>query len=504
MVKSLYPIFSILVFTLNLYAGQLSGTISDSVNSLIHNAHIVLTGQSPTSYNDSTYSDSFGNYSFLSFPVGSYTLVVTNNGYYPVDTSVLLSDGTQTINFKLRKLNGVYHSGNVSGIWLASDNPHIIIGEVTVVDSLYIAPGCTVENLTGKVMLFYADANLRIGNLASNRTILSNLYFLSRSKGSQIISIANSSLQNCTINDLQGNYIIFDSVNCGFISLMNTNINCNQFILNNSNLQGGLEYDPITGTGPSFWLTVASKKISISNSFFNYLPLAIDSCDSLKISYCYFNEAYSELWLVHLASYANISHSNIGLLTLYEFNNFNIADCIINSVSFFGLSDTTYNSPFNHCIINSVSLNPIFGLLTPLRVNNNNDSCDLWFNMKTDPLFATAPVLKNGSPAIGAASDGLNIGYYQGPVATIKHGWKNTADYKPQIKIISRRPLIISTANSGLAKIKCYNLQGKLLFSKNINQGSILSLQNVVNAHSTCILELSSGKGKVVLPINLY
>jgi hypothetical protein len=51
-----------------------------------------------------------------------------------------------------------------------------------------------------------------------------------------------------------------------------------------------------------------------------------------------------------------------------------------------------------------------------VQKNSIGDSCDIWFNLQTSPIYAdnSFTVLKSTSPAIKAAKDGTNIGYYQG------------------------------------------------------------------------------------------
>jgi hypothetical protein len=140
----------------------------------------------------------------------------------------------------------------------------------------------------------------------------------------------------------------------------------------------------------------------------------------LDIRYCIFDKYLSvERYYADDSSF-NISHSNISGLNYRTGNigNDNISNNIIRQIWFFNnASDTLYVSPFSYNIIDSLPYGtPYFGFLKNIQRNIKGDSCDLWFNQKVDPQIVDESngTLAITSPALGAASDGTNIGYYQG------------------------------------------------------------------------------------------
>ena len=88
-----------------------------------------------------------------------------------------------------------------------------------------------------------------------------------------------------------------------------------------------------------------------------------------------------------------------------------ITDCLIEEIYSIGnYLSPIYISPFSYCIINYLE-NPIniLGFLQNAQTNANGDSCDLWFNLNAN----------SSKNPIKAASDGTNIGYYQGEGVSI-------------------------------------------------------------------------------------
>ena len=122
-----------------------------------------------------------------------------------------------------------------------------------------------------------------------------------------------------------------------------------------------------------------------------------------------------------------------------------------------------------------------FGLLKNTQTNVKGDSCDNWFNMRSDPLFAdtTFNILNSSSPAIGAASDGTNIGCYQGQGVEILYprAGKNTVKSENTVQLMNggHNCLYLSfpILKSEL-KMSVYKATGQCVFSRNIPKGQRL------------------------------
>jgi hypothetical protein len=133
-----------------------------------------------------------------------------------------------------------------------------------------------------------------------------------------------------------------------------------------------------------------------------------------------------------------------------------------------------YSSFINHTIFADTAISPIFGLLVNNRTSGNGHPCDTWFNMRTNPLFADSGrfTLSEVSPALEAASDGTNIGCYQGnsigALPPLRRQW-----HSPQsVTIRSNRSSItlkfVHYRQANHVTVSVYTIQGKILKPLNI------------------------------------
>jgi hypothetical protein len=142
-----------------------------------------------------------------------------------------------------------------------------------------------------------------------------------------------------------------------------------------------------------------------------------------------------------------------------------------------------YSSPFRYNLFKSIPDDlPIFGLFTNVQKNTNSDSCDIWFNLHADPLFVnndTLTILDSNSPAIGAASDGTNIGYYQGKGAansvSNKYNARNGATMFSIHSLQNRKILIPEEYANSPSGLLIYNVAGRCICKKALagNQNTV-------------------------------
>ena len=514
-------------------AAELTGTVYDTTSTPIKDVKVKLECLSGDPFLDSLYTDSVGGYLFTGFPMGSFRISLRKTGYIPKDSLLVLGSSDYVINFVLLdSISGTYHSGEENGVWLPSGNPHFIVGDVTVTDSLYIAPGCTVRfEPSSKIIL---NGNFKIGSPDSTA-----VYF-ERFNLSSIDSSANVHINNCDIvgsiiwdmvcNDIIVRSIFMEPILYGVIDIKCRNVNvfnsdvhlgditCNQLVVKNCNiLYGQTEikgknividstkgkfnnvFDgehrfpvyKITGDTIFFYnsewsgtkdytgyaqLDFDGETIFLENSIFDNFTISIGgiqggtpifTMSKLSINFCVFKNIF---YLCDTdSSFEKIEHSNFHEFRIMEPPYLDsIRNNIFNTIYTHAYSDTIfYNSPFSYNIQqfkNSGPNFPYFGLLVNIQTNSNGDSCDQWFNMKTDPLFAdtTMTVLYNNSPAIKAASDGTNIGYYQGDGVGIltDNNQVNPANCE---LIIKNSSIFFNLLKSGNTRLQIYNIKGRLL-----------------------------------------
>lgn len=457
-----------------LYAAELTGTVSDTTSSPIKDVNVKLECLSGGSFLDSIYTDSIGKYSFTGYPIGSYKIYLSKSGYIDKDSLLVLGSDNVVSNFILHFVPaGTYHSGEENGIWLPSGNPHIIAGEVLITDNLYIAPGCSVV-FDKSYYRIVNNGILKIGSKDSARVQLI-------SEGYETDNIysndTTSSLVIENANIIAGMYL-----NCKEIRIDSIFYKCKKpecsisiqakdtLYLTNSELRGDS-----SGTATTEF-SLSANYILLTNSFFYKGVFTPRGNIRTLIEYCIFSHLEIKGRIQN--SFLKLNHCNISWLrnTITSTQDpieqpDSIVNCIILKFYTGGKKDTIYEVPFYCNLIEEIGWwgTLYFGLINNIQTNSNGDSCDLWFNINFDPLFAdtTMTVLFNTSPAIKAASDGTNIGYYQGdgiPVGIID--WNTN---KPKS---SKIPFIY---------YNCKNANNlEVVFSKNLNPPFNLIIYDII------------------------
>ena len=128
-------------------ATTLTGTVTDTGSNALSGVSIILTGLSNPSFAESTITNVTGSYQFDIEPLATYGFSARLAGYENKDGSFVVGSDNKVYDIKLIHIfdpTGTLHSGEVSGTWLPSGNPHRIVDNAIVKDSLYVAPGCSV------------------------------------------------------------------------------------------------------------------------------------------------------------------------------------------------------------------------------------------------------------------------------------------------------------------------------------------------------------------------
>ena len=494
-------IFFLLPFLTPLtFSYELSGVITIPPASGLGDVQVTITALPGDSLIDTDMTDTTGYYELVFSELGGYRIVLEQSTCYPKDTTIMLPAKNTTMNFTMISLPvGTYHEGNVGGVWLPSDNPHRIATSITIMDSLYIAPGCTVLTAAGASMQL--NGKLRIGSSTGSRTSLT----ITLLSGVYPVEIENATIIAVGPNPCNSTWGISCSdltvKNCDIttefsVAISAGTIHCDHLVVNETCQQSGRQnYTTIRFTGSNelslvntsvfthdSWITLDGGTIYIDKSTFSSNTEVLS--DS-RILYSHFSNSLSIDSPRDFKIF--ISHSLLGNFGYHVDTSMN--DTIIDNI-FSGTvnvrgsgTDTIYTSPFSYNIIRGGityhSSEPYyFGLLKNITVNTNGDSCDMWYNMQTDigikmTCSDSIECFKNivGSKALQAGSEQSNIGPDQGePIAGIKerNGFdiRRTAVLTNGISIVSSTNFAVITfylKNPVNAAIEIVSLQGRLI-----------------------------------------
>jgi len=475
------------------HGASLSGTVKDSAQAPINGVKMVLTGLSVAGFVDSATTGTDGIYSFDSLVMGTYKLSLSCSSFVKMDTGVAVGNGTVIRNFVLDRVKTNYI---VSGTWLPSDNPHIINEPAHIYDSLFIAPGCSVV-LNKPLWIF---GKLVIG-----------------SQTGKLVTIVNGSI-GC-LGDSATVSITRTNCNPGILSQLGT---CRKLFLDSTSPLGVFGEtvfsvsDSISISRMSFvygdngdrlnhYLYLQSNCLNIRNSKFTGGTMQINYQSKLIIDNCFFYNAPG-INKSNEKTISNISHSNFPGGMFFSGKVLNTEyDTITNCIILYDLSSPKLQNtpPFSYNILPKSSANMLFGILQNIQTNANGDSCDLWFNLGVDPKFAdnTYTVLQSNSPAIKAASDGTNIGCYQG--ATVPTIFIPDKKIKPSPNALfsfntSRNTLFsYSPIADKNVTLQIFSPSGKCLQTLRYTGGKQTIQLPLSLSPGTYIYSLSGGKSKI-------
>jgi hypothetical protein len=354
-------------------------------------------------------------------------------GYDSQSCDIVLGTGATVRDFVLIPVppdtvpRGTVHVGTEGGTWQAIGNPHVVDDTLTI-DNLVIAPGCSV--FVSNRACIYVDGNLEIGQVDSSPVYISNGTLLCNGNGSLVVSKCH--FNNCTIgNTIAGtsyssikmDSVAYDGDSIGIEARADTIVirNC-------------------TFSFPTWGAAWIGNNIAIDNSIFTP-DVKYESYSSVATFVTTYSIYHGVLYRAgSVADFGDtINHCNI---SIYE-NPYQIPRiqnsiigraylcplidtlCGRSSCLIYRCASTVYISPLECNVFDSTAQPsyPIFGLLTNNQLNSNGDSCDTWFNLKCDPRFVDSScfALQSASPALNAASDGTNIGVYQGAGVLVDH-----------------------------------------------------------------------------------
>ena len=335
-------------------------------------------------------------------------------------------------------------SGNITGVWSATNDPYIVTGDINVVDSLIIEPGVSVQFQAGGWQIEVGSGS-KLKAIGTETDPIVFEPFQGQNPGSWSQLYLNTTgnddiIENCIIRYGTEGIYVFDSEprinNCKIYGNLNNGISISYYHNYDSILVSYCEifdngingirfsgYDyvgTVSATGDIYKCVIynnASDGVHVfSGTYWNwgaaYALARITNCtifgntDGVK-AYAY--RGYAD---------ATITNSIIAFNNGYGITN-------LDSRSFIGENDITYNCLWENFGGNYSNLrDPIPGFgQPPSLVNANGDSCDINFNIYYDPLFVDTTItdftLEAGSKCIDAGTPIILGQYILDPDSTI-------------------------------------------------------------------------------------
>ena len=335
-------------------------------------------------------------------------------------------------------------SGDITGVWTATNDPYIITGDINVVDSLIIEPGVFVQFQAGgwQIEVGTGSKLKAIGtetdpiifepfqgqnpgswnqihfNNTGNDDVMEHCIIRYGTEGIYSYD-SEPKINKCKIygNLNNGIYISYhhsyDSIRVSYCEIFDNGLNGILF-------SGYDRYGTVSSTGDIYKCIIynnASNGIQVfSGTYWNwgvaYAEARIINCTLFS------NTNGIEAYAYRGYADATITNSIIAFNNEYGISN-------LDSRSFIGENDITYNCLWENIGGNYSNLrDPIPGFgQPPSIVNSNGDSCDINFNIYFDPLFFDTTssnfTLQNGSKCIDAGTPIILGQYILDPDSTL-------------------------------------------------------------------------------------
>lgn len=472
--RVLYFYFIFLSSFVTLEATTVSGTITDYINrEPVDSCVLILECFSPYTINDTILSDKKGIYSFDSLPAGVYSLKTSHESFI-ADTIPLVLKSNQIIPFVL--LNRSHVLDSLPDTLYKEGSPYLIINSIRAVRPLVILPGVTMTFFDGgdlrsqydisaigteqDSIRFITDSSSCTDTFYNPRT---GLWFNSTSRNS------NYQFEYCRFERLNS-IMIFNFSHLFFGNNLFTRMytaltfcmsSGNKTEISNNTILGCT--DGIRGFNPYF---NPSESITMYESF--SITDNMISCSNTALTL----SATEKTYVNHNTI---IGQTSIDLKKLSE--NDTVTNNIFSGITFNGQPATIPFIAYNAFDTLSGPLPPGFGM--NMITNGHGDSCDFFYNIRTNPHItdSISGVIAQTSPCAGMASDGKNMGVYQGALsAPVRDKHNEMKNHSPALLKIQTGtyPIFIplnmkQSLTSGKFKIELFSINGKRI-SKFENQ----------------------------------
>ena len=412
-------------------------TVSGKVTDYIANApaadfSVRLIGISPAATTDSARTGVDGRYSFTGVPAGAYQIKL-DDGRYAADSQLATVTSDTDFSFVALALSHVITSGNFPDTLTKAGSPYLVRDMISSGKQVVIAPGAKIVVFQYGFLKFDSDVSA-LGN-ATDSIVFTAGYRkqdtgsigyieLTKPQGTyrfaycrferldhvdangQTPNLQQVSVEHCLFDSLYRAFLISAPVQ-KFLFAYNRVVGCNRGV-------GPLGDGQVADT-----CEVTDNYLQSSIMTLTMRPTIAGKC------YVRRNTVMGPM----LMDCMRLSTRDTIASNIFSSDSFLFAN---NKTLFFA-----YN---NHMASHGTPL----GIGTNALVNTKGDSCDAYFNIIKNPLFADSAtgVLLSTSPCIKTGMGGVeNMGVYQGPGVTA-----NIAERKPPhqgekgiFKVISNR-----------------------------------------------------------------
>lgn len=423
---------------------------------------VLLRGISPTAQGDSARTGVDGKFLFANVPVGTYQLWLADYRY-SADTVLALIVSDTAFSFVALAISHTLTSGSFPDTLTKAGSPYLVKGSVGPGKPVAIAPGAKIVIFIGSSLTFDSDVNaqgtendsiLFTAGYGPSDTGSIGYVVMTKQQGTYHFSYcrferlshveANGQLPNSQRVSVE--HCLFDSVYRAF----SINVPIEKFLFAYNQVVGCTR-----GVGP---------------------PLDGQVADTLEITDNFIQSTIMTLTVRPVTGGTFYVRRNTVLgPTIISYNSLSASDTIASNIfsddSFlFANNQTLFFAYNNHASSHATPL----GIGTNIMLNTRGDSCDAYFNIIKNPLFAdsTTGVLLSASPCIRTGMGGVeNMGVYQGPgVSTgVREAMRPHQEAKGTFKVISNvKGAVVSfvwltPAATDKGSISVYSVSGKLV-----------------------------------------
>jgi hypothetical protein len=376
---------------------------------------LILECFSPYGIYDTVISDNNGKYSFDSLPAGVYSLKTYNKNFI-ADTVHLVLESNQIIPFVL--LNRSHVLDSVPDTLCKEDSPYLVYKYVRVAHPLVILPGVNILFFDGgefrsnygisaigtekDSIRFIVDSSSCSDTFYNHRTYIGfdNHAQLSNYKFTYCKFEGLNSIMIFNFSHLSFENNLFTKMNTALTFCMSNGIDVK---ISNNTIYRCI--DGIRGFDDPYFNP--SEPIYMQESF--AINNNVISCSNLALA-------------LSATAMTYVNHNTCIGLTSIDLKKLSANDTVVNNIfsgiNFNGQSATIPYIAFNAYDTLSGPLPP--GVGKKVLTNGHGDSCDYFFNICTNPLItdSISGMIAKTSHCVGTASDGKNIGVYQGTLSS--------------------------------------------------------------------------------------
>lgn len=448
----------------------LSGTCTDYITDTpIDTCRILLEAFSPGAVGDSTHTGSDGRYSFAGLTAGVFKIVIADSRYAP-DTLYCTIEEDTVQSFVLNDFAHLLDSDTLPDTLYKAHGPYIVHKLATARLFLTIEPGVTILFRGGDLTVNYG--------VSAIGTEEEPIVFKAKIPQTDSIDYpAGAVKMNLRRNEGEFVWCRFERLNrtafgeYPHLHIERCNFSGMKTAVILADIMPGTKAVIIGNTISGCTNGIVDTYFGASSSSSSYSIMAQDLSVTGNLITCDGNALR-----VSADKKANVNHNTVLGITTLDVDRLSETDSITNNIFSAVRFDNASNDMlyFANNVVDTLRGEALPGIGRIVQTNVNGDSCDYFFNLFDDPRIADSATgqLYEGSVCIAAASDGTDVGVYQGEPSSIKayHSSLHVSSREHIMQLrIGRWTVPVPAENlprtpSETCIIELYTLQGKLLF----------------------------------------